>query len=172
MDKPVTGQGTQPDSNGYRAPQVCKVVGITYRQLDHWARTGLLKPSLRAARGSGTQRLYSFTDLVQLRVIKQLRDTGISLAKIRKAIEWLRSEMDEDLPLADSTLLSDGIDIWASDNSDETQQYLMDILRRGQGVFAIAVGQVQRDLAGETLELFPTRARPVGVQPGAEAATT
>jgi len=172
MDKPTTGEGKRPDSIGYRAPQVCKLVGITYRQLDHWARTDLLSPSLRAARGSGTQRLYSYTDLVQLRIIKRLLDTGISLAKIRKAIDWLRSEMSEQDPLNDSTLLSDGIDIWTSDNSDETQQYLMDILRRGQGVFAIAVGQVQRDLEGEILELFPTQARPAQVSTDAEAKAT
>ena len=172
MDKPITGEGAQPNRNGYRAPQVCKLAGISYRQLDHWARTDLLKPSLRAARGSGTQRLYSYTDLVQLRVIKRLLDTGISLAKIRKAIEWLRSETNEEEPLKDSTLLSDGIDIWTSDNSDETQQYLMDILRRGQGVFAIAVGQVQRDLEGEILDLFPTQARPAEVRTDAEATAT
>ena len=172
MDKPTTGEGSQPDRIGYRAPQVCKLVGISYRQLDHWARTDLLKPSLRAARGSGTQRLYSYTDLVQLRVIKRLRDTGISLAKIRKAVEWLRSDMDEQDPLKDSTLLSDGIDIWTSDNSDEAQQYLMDILRRGQGVFAIAVGQVQRDLEGEILELFPTQDQPAEALTDAEATAT
>ena len=172
MDEPITGEGAQPDRNGYRAPQVCKLVGITYRQLDHWARTDLLKPSLRAARGSGTQRLYSYTDLVQLRVIKRLRDTGISLAKIRKAIEWLRSEINEEDPFKDSTLLSDGIDIWTSDNTDETQQYLMNILRRGQGVFAIAVGQVQRDLEGEILELFPTQTEAAELPTDAEATAT
>ena len=172
MAKPTTGEGGQPERTGYRAPQVCKLVGISYRQLDHWARTDLLKPSLRAARGSGTQRLYSYTDLVQLRVIKRLRDTGISLAKIRKAIEWMRSEIDDQDPLKDSTLLSDGIDIWTSDNSDETQQYLMDILRRGQGVFAIAVGQVQRDLEGEILELFPAQPQPVEAGTDAEATAT
>jgi len=81
-------------------------------------------------------------------------------------------EIDEQDPLKDSTLLSDGIDIWTSDNSDETQQYLMDILRRGQGVFAIAVGQVQRDLEGEILELFPTQAQPADVGTDAEATAT
>ena len=171
MDRANSDQGTGEDQNGYRAPQVCKVVGISYRQLDYWARTELLKPSLRAAEGSGTQRLYSFTDLVQLRVIKRLLDTGISLAKIRKAVDWLRSDMQRD-PLKDSTLLSDGIDIWTSDNSDETQQYLMDILRRGQGVFAIAVGQVQRDLEGESLELFPARPGPGELASGEEATAT
>ena len=172
MDRAISGEGTGSGQDGYRAPQVCKVVGISYRQLDYWARTDLLKPSLREAEGSGTQRLYSFTDLVQLRVIKRLLDTGISLAKIRKAVEWLRSEMQRDHPLEDSTLLSDGIDIWTSDNSDETQEYLMDILRRGQGVFAIAVGQVQRDLEGESLELFPARARPAQLQTTTEATAT
>ena len=166
MDRPVS------DREGYRAPQVCKVVGISYRQLDYWARTDLLKPALRVAEGSGTQRLYSFTDLVQLRVIKRLLDTGISLAKIRKAVEWLRSNVHSEQPLKDSTLLSDGIDIWTSNDHDETQQYLTDILRRGQGVFAIAVGQIQRDLEGERMELFPDQAQPADLQPGTEAAAT
>lgn len=151
------GPAPPPEQDGYRAPQVCQLVGITYRQLDYWARTGLLQPSLRAAGGSGTQRLYSFTDLVQLRVIKRLLDTGINLPKIRKAIEWLKNEMSIDNPLRDSTLLSDGNDIWTSDNSDDTHHYLMDILKRGQGVFAIAVGQVKRDIEVESLKYFPTR---------------
>ena len=156
MDEAVTGS----EQEGYRAPQVCHLIGITYRQLDYWARTDLLKPSLRAASGSGTQRLYSFTDLVQLKVIKRLLDTGINLPKIRKAIEWLSSDMAIDHPLRDATLLSDGNDIWTSDNSDETHHYLMDILKKGQGVFAIAVGQVQRDLEGESLKLFPPASFP------------
>ena len=164
MDRSIDGNGVDDTLYGYRAPQVCKTVGISYRQLDYWARTDLLKPSLRTAEGSGTQRLYSFGDLVRLRVIKRLLDTGIGLPKIRQAVEWLRSETQSDQPLSDSTLLSDGIDIWTSDNSDQTQHYLMDTLRRGQGVFAIAVGQVQRDLEGETLDLFPVRVRPT--EPG------
>ncbi|MCY4371109.1 MAG: MerR family transcriptional regulator [bacterium] len=165
MDEAVTGS----EQEGYRAPQVCHLIGITYRQLDYWARTDLLKPSLRAASGSGTQRLYSFTDLVQLKVIKRLLDTGINLPKIRKAIEWLRSDMAIDHPLRDATLLSDGNDIWTSDNSDQTHHYLMDILKKGQGVFAIAVGQVQRDLEGESLKFFPTRVPSNGQSPANEA---
>ena len=159
MDRSIVDQRTGGEQVGYRSPQVCKLVGITYRQLDYWARKGLLEPSLQAAEGSGTQRLYSFTDVVALRVIKRLLDTGLSLPRIRKAVGWLRSEMHEDHPLRDSTLLSDGRSIWTAYSSDETQQYLMDILRQGQGVFAIAVGQVQRDLEGETLNLFPAPAR-------------
>ncbi len=76
---------------GYRGPQVCSVVGITYRQLDYWARTGLLHPSITEARGSGSQRRYSYTDLVQLKVIKRLLDAGVSLQAARKAIDCLRS---------------------------------------------------------------------------------
>ena len=172
MEAAINSESARRDDQGYRAPQVCKLVGISYRQLDYWARTDLLTPSLRAAAGSGTQRLYSFTDLVQLRVIKRLLDTGINLAKIRQAVEWMRTEFAGDDPLKDSTLLSDGIDIWTSDNSDDTQQFLMDTLRRGQGVFAIAVGQVQRDLEGETLELFPAEARPAVSEPLMERTAT
>ena len=81
---------------GYRGPQVCKIVGITYRQLDYWARTELVRPSVMDANGSGTQRLYSYRDLVELKVIKQMLDAGISLQSARKAVESLRG-FDEDL---------------------------------------------------------------------------
>lgn len=157
---------------GYRAPQVCKLVGISYRQLDHWARTGLLTPSLRKARGSGTQRLYSFTDLLRLRVVRRLLDAGLSLQKIRKAVEWMRDEMGAEHPLADFTLVSDGTDIWVKDQEDEAAELFLDLLKRGQGVFGIAVGQVQRDLEGEILEMFPPAARRAEQESMAEAAAT
>lgn len=134
---------------GFRAPQVCRIVGITYRQLDYWDRTGLLKPSLSAARGSGTQRLYSFGDVVQLRVVKQLLDAGMSLKKIRAAVEILAEEMATDRPLADVTLLSDGQTIYAAHDPEE----IVDIFRRGQGVFGIAVGPVQDEVEGAILAL-------------------
>ncbi len=136
---------------GYRAPQVCRLVGITYRQLDYWARTGLLRPSLAEARGSGTQRRYSFEDVVQLKVIKRLLDAGMSLKKIRSAIQILREQLESDRPLADVTLLSDGQTIYAAHSPDE----VVDVFRRGQGVFGIAVGPVQEELEGDILELFP-----------------
>ena len=139
------------DEKGYRAPQVCTVVGITYRQLDYWARTGLLQPSLAEARGSGTQRLYSFGDIVQLRVVKRLLDAGMSLKKIRSAMDILRNQLNSDQPLADVTLLSDGITIYAAHSADE----IVDVFRRGQGVFGIAVGPVQAQLEGEIHDLFP-----------------
>jgi DNA-binding transcriptional MerR regulator len=139
---------------GFRAPEVCRLVGISYRQLDYWARTDLLKPSLREAQGSGTQRQYSFTDVVQLRVVKRLLDAGMSLKKVRQAMDILRDRLDSDNPLSEVTLLSDGQTIYAA-NSD---QDVVDLFRGGQGVFGIALGPVQEQLEGEILELLPERA--------------
>lgn len=137
--------------DGYRAPQVCAIVGITYRQLDYWARTGLLRPSVQSAAGSGSQRLYSFNDIVQLRVVKRLLDAGMSLKKIRTAMEILRDQLDSKNPLRDVTLLSDGTTIYAAHSPDE----VVDVFQRGQGVFGIAVGPVQEELVGEIHRLFP-----------------
>ncbi len=148
---------------GYRAPQVCRLVGITYRQLDYWARTNLLMPSLQSATGSGSQRLYSFTDVVQLKVIKRLLDAGMSLKKIREAVENLRVALESDQPLRDVTLLSDGNSIYAAHSPDE----VVDVFRRGQGVFGIAVGPVQQELEGELHDLFPESAE--AAEPIAEA---
>jgi len=149
---------------GFRAPQVCKLVGITYRQLDYWARTDLMLPSLQVANGSGSQRLYSFTDVIQLKVIKRLLDAGMSLKKIRDAVDNLRVELESDRPLMDVTLLSDGSSIYAVRSADE----LEDVFRRGQGVFGIAVGPVQSELEGEIHELFPDGGQVVA-SPSSEA---
>ncbi len=148
QDHPVDAEVT---IDGYRAPQVCNLVGISYRQLDYWARTGLIRPSVQTARGSGTQRLYSFTDIVQLKVVKRLLDAGMSLKRIRSAMDILRAQLDSDAPLADVTLLSDGTTIYAAHSPDE----VVDVFRKGQGVFGIAVGPVQEELEGEILSLFP-----------------
>src|SRR5438094_7836732 len=80
---------------GYRGPQVCSIVGITYRQLDYWARTYLLRPSIREARGSGTQRRYAYQDLLKLKVIKRLLDAGVSLQSARRALDCLRSCVED-----------------------------------------------------------------------------
>ncbi|REK23306.1 MAG: MerR family transcriptional regulator [Actinobacteria bacterium] len=136
---------------GYRAPQVCKLVGITYRQLDYWARTELITPSLQKAAGSGSQRLYSFSDVVQLKVIKRLLDAGMSLKKIRQAVEILREQMESDRPLADVTLLSDGQTIYAAHSEEE----VVDVFRRGQGVFGIAIGPVETEVEGDIHQLYP-----------------
>ncbi len=144
---------------GFRAPQVCKIVGITYRQLDYWARTDLIVPSVQTARGSGSQRLYSFQDIVQLRVVKRLLDAGMSLKKIRTAMDLLREQLQSESPLTDVTLLSDGSTIYAAHSADE----VVDVFRRGQGVFGIAVGPVQAELEGEIHRLFPDEGENAGV---------
>jgi DNA-binding transcriptional MerR regulator len=126
---------------GYRVPEVCKIIGISYRQLDYWARTGLVRPSIQDAQGSGTQRLYSFQDLVVLKVIKSLLDTGVSLQRVRKAVEYLQ---DMKRPAHGVTLMSDGARIYEADSPEA----VVDLLARGQGVFAIAVDKVWTDLEG------------------------
>ena len=117
---------------GYRGPQVCKIVGITYRQLDYWARTGLVRPSVMDANGSGTQRLYSWRDLVELKVIKQMLDAGISLQSARKAVESLRG-FDEDL--ASVRIVLQGPNVVLAQND----QQVMDLLRHGQGVLSMVL---------------------------------
>jgi DNA-binding transcriptional MerR regulator len=129
------------ETDGYRVPEVCKVIGISYRQLDYWARTGLVTPSVREAGGSGTQRLYSFQDLVQLKVMKRLIDAGISLQRIRKAIQYLRQ--NKSAGPSGVTLMSDGVSIYACESEDE----IIDLVKRGQGVFAIALDKVWEDLS-------------------------
>ena len=115
---------------GYRGPQVCKIVGITYRQLDYWARTDLVRPSVMDAAGSGTQRLYSFRDLLELKVIKQMLDAGIALQSARKAVESLRG-FNKDL--ASARIVIQGSSVVLA----ETDEQVMDLMRDGQGVLNI-----------------------------------
>lgn len=135
---------------GFRAPTVAKIVGISYRQLDYWARTKLVEPSLRPADGSGSMRLYGFSDIVQLKVVKRLLDTGISLHKVRLAIEEVCKRGDN---LSEMTLLSDGNTVYAVTSDAE----VLDLLRKGQGVFALALDPVIEELRGEVAR-FPSEA--------------
>jgi DNA-binding transcriptional MerR regulator len=144
---------TSLQTQGYRVPEVCRIVGITYRQLDYWARTELLVPSIRDAAGSGSQRLYSFEDLVALRVIKSLLDTGVSLQRVRKAVAVLQ-EMDR--PVMGVTLMSDGKGVYEA----HSPEAVVDLLRQGQGVFAIALDKVWADL--EKAVRAPKRRRAAG----------
>ena len=129
--------------------------GITYRQLDYWARTGLVRPEIRAARGSGSQRLYSFRDILMLKVVKRLLNAGVSLQQIRVAIDHLRSNGVEDLSRV--TLMSDGVSVYECTNDNE----VIDLLRGGQGMFAIALGGVWRDVQGSLAELPSERLNPI-----------
>ena len=136
-----------PADVGFRGPIACSAAGITYRQLDYWARTGLVEPSVRTAAGSGSQRLYSFRDILVLKVIKRLLDTGVSLQNIRTAVEHLRDSGVEDL--AQVTIMSDGASVYECRSQDE----VIDLVQGGQGVFGIAVGRVWREVEGSLAEL-------------------
>ena len=140
---------------GYTAKVACAAAGITYRQLDYWARTGLDEPTIREAVGSGNQRLYSFHDMLVLKVVKRLLDAGVSLQNIRAAITYLRDRSAE--TLADVTLMSDGVSVYEFTSSDD----VVDLVRQGQGVFGIAVGQVWRELAGSLSQLSAYQSEPV-----------
>ncbi len=139
---------TIPEGSGYRGSIACQAAGISYRQLDYWARTGLIEPSIRNAAGSGSLRLYSFRDCLVLKVIKRLLDTGVSLSNIRMAIDHLRQQGVEDL--ARLTLISDGASVYECTSDDE----VIDLVKGGQGVFGIAIGSVLREVEG-ALEEFP-----------------
>ena len=127
-------------NSGYRGQSAAAASGISYRQLDYWARTGLVEPSVRAATGSGSQRLYAFRDILVLKLIKRLLDTGVSLQQIRTAVDQLRQSGISDL--ARTTLMSDGARVYLCTTEDE----VIDLVGRGQGVFGIAVGKALREV--------------------------
>ncbi len=125
---------------GYRGASAAAAAGISYRQLDYWDRTGLVIPSIQTATGSGSQRLYSFRDILVLKLVKRLLDTGVSLQQIRLAVEQLRASGI--LDLTNTTLMSDGARVYLCTSQDE----VIDLLGQGQGVFGIAVGRVLREV--------------------------
>jgi DNA-binding transcriptional MerR regulator len=147
-----------PEDVGYRGPIACAAAGITYRQLDYWARTGLVEPTVRAASGSGSQRLYGFRDILALKIVKRLLDTGISLQQIRTAVEYLRDQGAGDM--AQVTLMSDGATVYACTSPDE----VVDLLQGGQGVFGIALGRVWQEVEGTLADLPAERAEDAGTE--------
>lgn len=130
----------RPNAAGYKGATAARAAGISYRQLDYWARTGLVEPTIQSAKGSGSQRLYGFRDILVLKLVKRLLDTGISLQQIRTAISQLHEEGVHDL--SQTTLMSDGAGVYLCNSSDE----VIDLVNRGQGVFGIAVGKVLREV--------------------------
>jgi DNA-binding transcriptional MerR regulator len=138
---------------GYRGPVAAGVVGITYRQLDYWARTELVVPSVRPAGGSGTARLYGFRDILELKIVKRLLDTGVSLQQIRAAVEHLRMRGTTDL--SQVTLMSDGASVYECTSPDE----VIDLLAGGQGVFGIAIGRVWQEVEGSLAQLPGEKSR-------------
>jgi DNA-binding transcriptional MerR regulator len=152
------------NDNGFHAPQVCKIVGITYRQLDYWARTGLLRPSLADAKGSGSQRVYDYRDVLELKVVKQLLDGGVNLQKARRAITCLR-EAGEDLTTANLVLAAE--DSVLLRNGEE----IIDLLRGGQGVFNIVpLAGVLDEVNAAILEINRSREGSAEAAPSPRAA--
>ena len=157
--RPVGVQGTLDEATasdreiGFGGKQTCEIVGITYRQLDYWDRRDLVKPSLAEAHGSGTQRRYSYRDLVRLRVVKSLIDAGVKLDNARRAIEYLRAEEGADWQTA-SIVLAGPNSILARDGDA-----LIDLVKRGQGVLNIVpLGAVVGEVDTKILELAPAPA--------------
>jgi DNA-binding transcriptional MerR regulator len=135
---------------GYRGPQVCAIVGISYRQLDYWARTNLMRPSISDAKGSGSQRRYSYKDLVELKVIKSLLDAKVSLQSARTAVEYLRDHLGEDIVTANLVLCGENPLLVREDGE------IIDLIRGGQGVLNIVpLSPVVTELNAAILQLFP-----------------
>jgi DNA-binding transcriptional MerR regulator len=168
IDEPLGAAEQGAELIGYRGPTACAAAGITYRQLDYWARTGLVEPTVRAAQGSGTQRLYGFIDVLLLKVVKRLLDAGVSLQSIRATVLHLRACGDADL--SGITLMSDGASVYQCSSPDQ----LVELLQGGQGVFGIALGAVWRELETALGRLHGERADTgetlVGYDPGDELA--
>ena len=148
--------------DGFSGTQTAKIVGITYRQLDYWARTDLIKPSLEEAKGSGSRRRYSYRDLLELRVIKTLLDAGIRLESVRDVFSYLREHVTTDISSAN--IVIQGTSVVLCENDD-----LVDILRRGQGVLnVLPLAGVKDDIDAklhpfdtETSEAAPAERAPV-----------
>lgn len=136
---------------GFSGTKAAAIVGISYRQLDYWARTDLIRPSLADASGSGSRRLYSYRDLLELRVIKSLLDAGIKLESVRKAFEYLRTHVETDI--ASAHLVISGSDVILCDG-----EQLVDVMRNsGQGVLnVLAIGGVKSGLDSTIVELAGT----------------
>ncbi|MDB1089385.1 MerR family transcriptional regulator [Streptomyces sp. ACA25] len=151
MRRTVAPQRGTQETLGYRGPSACAAAGITYRQLDYWARTGLVEPSLRSAHSPGTPRLYSFRDVLVLKIVKRLLNAGMSLQSIRAAVAVLRTE--DMAELSRTTLMSDGAAVYRCASVEE----MAELLRGGRGIFGIAVGAVRAEVETALAQLQAER---------------
>ena len=145
--------GLPANDLGYRGASAAAAAGISYRQLDYWDRTQLVVPSIQTATGSGSQRLYSFRDILVLKLVKRLLDTGVSLQQIRIAVDQLAVAGISDL--TNTTLMSDGSRVYLCTSQDE----VIDLLGQGQGVFGIAVGRVLREVEATLVDFAAEEAQ-------------
>lgn len=138
---------------GYSGAKAAEIVGITYRQLDYWARTDLVRPSLVDASGSGSRRRYSYRDLLELRVIKSLLDAGIKLESVREVFSYLRENLGEDVATANLVIQGNQA-VLVRDGGE-----LIDLVKKGQGVLnVLALSHVVTDLDARIVELHPVAA--------------
>lgn len=141
------------DTIGYSGKAAAAIVGITYRQLDYWARTDLVRPSLADAQGSGSRRRYSYRDLLELKAIKNLLDAGIKLESVRDAFVYLRDHLGEDVTTV-NLVISGNRSVLV-----HTGEELIDLLKRGQGVLNILpLGGVKDEVDAAIVELYPATA--------------
>ncbi len=141
---------TKRDDTGYSGARAAEIVGISYRQLDYWARTDLVRPSLVDAKGSGSRRRYSYTDLLELRVIKSLLDAGIKLESVREVFTYLRDQLGEDVTTANLVIQGSSSVVIQSDGE------LIDLVKNGQGVLNILpLAGVRQEMDARIRELHP-----------------
>ena len=138
---------------GYTGPEVCKITGISYRQLDHWTTTKLITASVRNIKGSGFHRIYSFNDIVLVKLVKKLRSAGISLQKIRIALKNVNKILGKNSNISDVSIFSDGSSIYVLTDNDQ----MIDLLKKGQAVFGISLGPVHTETEAEIFSLYPEK---------------
>ena len=139
---------------GYTGPEVCKITGISYRQLDHWTTTKLIDASVRNIKGSGFHRIYSFNDIILVKLVKKLRSAGVSLQKIRIALKNVNKILGKNSNISDVSIFSDGASIYVLSDNDQ----MIDLLKKGQAVFGISLGPVHTETEAEILSLYPDKA--------------
>jgi DNA-binding transcriptional MerR regulator len=138
-------------SEHFSGKKAAEIVGITYRQLDYWARTDLVRPSVTDAAGSGSRRRYAYRDLLELKAIKTLLDAGIKLESVRTVFSYLRDQLGEDIASA-QIVITNGSPVLVRDNDE-----LLDLLKQGQFVMGsiLSLGGVQREVDDAIVDLFP-----------------
>jgi DNA-binding transcriptional MerR regulator len=147
----MSGPATEVEAEqGFSGRKTAEVVGITYRQLDYWARTDLVTPSLAEARGSGSRRLYSYRDLLELKVIKTLLDSGLKLESVRKVFTYMREHLGEDISSA-NLVISGSTSVLVRSGEE-----LIDVLQQGQGVLnVLPLAGVKEEIDARIVELRP-----------------
>ena len=138
---------------GYTGPEVCKITGITYRQLDHWTTSSLINASIRNLKGSGFHRIYSFQDIIQIKLVNKLREAGVSLQKIRIALKNIQKVLGDDISISDVSVFSDGKSIYVISDNDQ----MIDLLKKGQAVFGISLRPVHSEAEAKIFSLYPDK---------------